>query len=229
MCARFTAGKTAEDIGALFGILNLPEYTPRYNVAPSQQVPVLRLNSKEEQELVPLRWGLIPKWAKADMPQAQAGLVNAKSETVLEKPAFRDAISQRRGLVAADGFIEWETLGGKKQPHWFRLLDSQPFAFAAIWEPACPAGKFPEDETFAILTTSANDDVSPFHDRMPVILLKQQFKTWLDPKTPLVEIQAMLKPMPTGQIISHPISRVINKPTEDRKELLERVVTGLFG
>lgn len=229
MCARFTAGQTQEDIGALFGILNLPEYKPRFNVAPSEMVPVLRMNFVKQPQLDALRWGLVPKWAKGETPQAQAGLVNAKAETVFEKPAFREAIAQRRCLIAADGFIEWETLGGEKQPHWFRLANLKPFAFAGIWEPPCPASRFPTESTFAILTVAANADVSPFHDRMPAILLPDQFATWLNPESPLAEIEKLLQPLPPCSIISHAINRQINRPGQERREWLEPVVLGLFG
>jgi putative SOS response-associated peptidase YedK len=229
MCARFTNGHTPAEIEELFGITALPEYRPRFNVAPSQEVPVLRLNAEQSREFVRQRWGLIPKWAKADNMMSMAGLVNAKSETVFEKPSFREAISKRRCLIAADGFIEWETLGGQKQPHWFRLAGQKRFAFAGVWEPPCPAGKYPTEETFAILTVAANPDVSPFHDRMPAMLLPEQFASWLEPKTSLDDIEAMLKPLAEGSIVSHPISRQINKPALDRRELLEPVVVGLFG
>ena len=224
MCARFTSTRQKEDFVHYFGLLNAPDFSPRFNVAPNQTVPVVRTTAGGR-ECVPMTWGLVPAWAKPDTPQAAAGLVNAKAETVLEKPAFRDAAKFRRCLVPADGFIEWESAAGKKHPHWFRLADGGTFAFAGLWEPASPGAK-KAGETFAILTVPASPDVSHLHDRMPVILLPDQFEPWLatDSRTWM----ELLKPLPAGSLLSHPVNPALNSPRFDHAGLLTPSRVGLF-
>jgi putative SOS response-associated peptidase YedK len=155
------------------------EWNPRYNIAPTQSVPVIRQNPKEPvRELSLVRWGLIPSWAKDSSLAAQ--LINARSETAGTKPAFRDALKSRRCLIPADGFYEWQRMGKAKQPYCFEVNEGQLFAFAGIsdrWKD--PSGN--TVETCSILTTTANAVTSPVHDRMPVILDPNSYYRWLDP------------------------------------------------
>lgn len=234
MCSRFTITHIRAEVAEFFGLINASfDFEPRYNVAPGQRIPVVRYVAPEGdqpayRELVFLKWGLVPMWAKPFTPPATTPLLNARSETVTEKPAFREAIRYRRCLVPADGFIEWETVGGKKQPHWFHLENGHQFAFAAIWEP--PArGAREEIPTVAILTVAANDDVAEYHDRMPAILLPGQFAAWLDPEAEFGVALDLLQPMPRGTIASHPVCTAINHPQNEGPELLRPIVTGLFG
>jgi putative SOS response-associated peptidase YedK len=164
-----------------------------------------------------LRWGLIPSWAKD--PAMGAKLINARAETVAEKPSFRSAFRHRRCLVVADGFYEWQKQEGKKQPFYFRLQDGQPFAFAGLWE----SWKDPNGEVVdscTILTTEANQLMQPIHDRMPVILASQDYDLWLDPTVQSEQLQNLLQPFPSEAMVSYPVSTKVNKPTNDTPELV---------
>ncbi|HYT88298.1 MAG TPA: SOS response-associated peptidase, partial [Gemmataceae bacterium] len=159
-----------------------------------------------------LRWGLIPNWA--DEPALGHGLINARAETVADKPAFRAAFRQRRCLIAADGFYEWQKLERRKQPYYFRLRDGQPFAFAGLWE------HWERDdeavETCTILTTTANELVRPLHERMPVILAPRDFDLWLDPKTPKgPALQEVLRPYPAAEMAGYPVGARVNNAKHD--------------
>ncbi len=168
-----------EAIRALFGVEERPNLPPRHNVAPTQSVPVVRLTAGGEgRELVLVRWGLIPHWAKD--PSIGNRLINARAESVADKPSFRDAFRRRRCLVVADGFYEWQKLGTRKQPFLIRLKNREPFAFAGLWS----RWRTPEGgdlDTCTIITTDANPLLAPIHDRMPVILAPADHACWLDP------------------------------------------------
>lgn len=223
MCGRFTITSRREALAELLGVdaVDFAELVPRFNAAPSQRIPVVRTRTDGVREVAGLAWGLIPAWVKAGSTQASVGLVNARAETAAEKPAFRDAVRLRRCLIPADGFIEWDTAAGKKQPHWFRLAGEEPFAFAGIWEPPAE-GKVAD--TVAILTVAAGADVREFHDRMPAILNPGQFAAWLDGSlTP-----AGLKPLSAGEIAHHPVSPKLNSPKSESPELLRPVLASLF-
>ena len=228
MCGRLTITLPPDELALQLGLdpEALVGLTPRYNAAPGQLLPVLRLNlGTGEPEVVALRWGLIPTWAKAGTGAA-AGVVNARTETVADKPTFREAGDRRRCLVPADGFLEWEQVAGKKHPHWFRLLGGMLFAFAALWEPPAPAAKHPEG-TVAILTVDATADVSDYHDRMPAMLRPDQFRAWLNaPDWPTA--WAILRPWPVGSVTHFPVSPELNSPKPDRAELLRPVAASLF-
>jgi putative SOS response-associated peptidase YedK len=156
-----------------------------------------------------LKWGLVPGWA--DDPALGNRLINARAETAAEKPTFRAAFRQRRCLVLADGFFEWQRVGGKKQPYYFRLGDGSPFAFAGLWEHWERDGK--ALDSCAILTTGANELVKPVHDRMPVILPSADFEQWLDPKGGKgPELQALLRPFPAEAMTSYPVGLRVNNP-----------------
>jgi putative SOS response-associated peptidase YedK len=167
MCGRITLRATPEKIAGLFGVSKL-DYSPRFNIAPTQEVLTVR-SSQQGRELVPLRWGLIPSWAKDK--KIGAALINARAETVAEKPAFRSAFKHRRCLIPCDGFFEWSRReGGTKVPHYITLRDGGLFAFAGLWEEWEPAEEGKCVSSCTIITTEANELVRPLHDRMPVIL-----------------------------------------------------------
>lgn len=209
MCARFTMATTQQELAELFGIANiLNPLAPRYNIAPTQEVPIVR-NNADERELVSMKWGLLPKWATDHTPA-----INAKAETVMEKPFFREAIHQRRCLIPADGFIEWETIAGKKQPNLFRWPKHPLFAFAGIWE----------NDGFAILTVAANADLQAIHNRMPLMLAPEQFNDWF--RGPNWE--TLMRPLPDGSLQSHQVSASINSPKLDTPELLKPIKATLF-
>src|SRR4051812_30295235 len=175
MCGRFTQRKPAERVKREFRLEEAPSIEARYNIAPTQDVLAIRRRDDGD-EAVFLKWGLIPSWAKD--ASIGAKLINARSETVSEKPSFREAFKKRRCIIPADGFYEWQRTGGKKQPFFFQMRDERPFGFAGLWEKWRG-----EDgqmlETCTILTTEANEVLRPVHDRMPVILHTEDYELWL--------------------------------------------------
>ena len=219
MCGRFTLRTPARDLVEHFELAQLPALLPRYNVAPTQDVMVVRLSPAKEREARLLRWGLVPPWAE----DAQVGhrLINARAETVAGKPAFRHAFRQRRCLIAADGFFEWQRQGRKKQPFHFRLRDEGPIGLAGLWE--CwrsPGGE--ELQSCAIIVTEANEVVQPVHDRMPVILHPDDYSIWLDPEFEgFAHLQGLLRPYDSAAMIATPVSTLVNSPQNDRPECLQ--------
>lgn len=215
MCGRFTLATPAEQIAALFGLEEVPELAPRYNIAPGQPIAVVRLSGSGRRELIWARWGLVPAWARD--PALGARMINARCETVAEKPAFRAALKQRRCLVPADGFYEWRRDGPRKQPLYFSLVDGSPFAFAGLWERWQGTGG--PLETCTILTTAAGEAVSSVHDRQPVIVAPADYGPWLDPATSgsaalRMALQAELAPL----LRSYPVSSLVNDPSNDVPE-----------
>ncbi len=177
MCGRYSLTTPVEAVGRLFEVAERPNLPPRYNIAPSQEAPVVHSDAAGGRVLAPMRWGLIPSWAK----EAKIGyrMINARAETVAEKPAFRSAFRHRRCLVPADGFYEWRRLGTSKQPYRITRADGAPFAFAGLWERwRAPDGA--TVDSFTIITTAANELLRPIHDRMPVILDPADHGPWLD-------------------------------------------------
>ena len=224
MCGRFTNMLTWEELVLLARLATMPETTfvwqPRYNVAPTQAMPVVRMVDGKR-ELALLRWGLIPSWAKD--PKIGNSLINARGETVHEKPAFRSAFKARRCLVPADGFYEWRKLpGGGKQPYRITMADGSPFAFAGLWE-RWDKGEEPL-ETFTIITTSANELVAPIHDRMPVILDPADYDAWLESPDTAIPI-ALIQPYPAKRMSAYPVSTRVNSPRNDDAAVIERAST----
>ena len=217
MCGRFTLTTTAEDLARSFELVELPGLSPRYNIAPTQQVATVRAVVQEEgggRELRLLRWGLVPSWAK-DL-KIGSRMINARAETVAEKPAFRRAFRSRRCLVLADGFYEWRRVGKQRQPHFISMRDGRPFAFAGLWERWVD----PEDgqvvESCTVLTTRPNALMEKIHDRMPVILEPGDHATWLDPRiTDPEQLEPLLRPHAAGEMTSHPVSARVNSPRND--------------
>ena len=198
MCGRYTLKAPREAIAEAFDLADVPQLLPRYNIAPTQAVPVVRLDrASGEREIALLQWGLIPSWA--DDPAIGNRLINARAETVAEKPAFRTAFKKRRCLVVADGFYEWKRENGKT-PYYFRLKDSSPFAFAGLWE-RWEKGEEPV-ESCTLLTCEANGVVAPVHGRMPVILKPEDYARWLDPRAAADRgPRAAARPAPRGLVV----------------------------
>ncbi len=214
MCGRFTLVSPEQAVKELSGEApaeSLGALSPRYNIAPSQQILAIRVGAGGKTEAVRLRWGLVPSWAK----DASIGnrLINARAETVAEKPSFRAAFRARRCLVAADGFFEWHGKGAAKTPHYFRMAGGRPFAMAGLWESWQPADG-PSLESCTIITTAANSVVESIHPRMPVILAREQYQAWLRTDDG-GEAGRLLQAYPAGLMETHPVSRAVNSPHND--------------
>ncbi|MBF2002054.1 MAG: SOS response-associated peptidase [Synechococcales cyanobacterium M58_A2018_015] len=220
MCGRFTLTQSADAIADAFDLLELPIVAPRYNIAPTQPVPVVRAEAGSAQrQFTYLYWGLIPSWAKD--PSMGARMINARAETVTEKPAFRAAFKRRRCLIVADGFYEWQATGRQKQPYYFCLPDRQPFALAGLWE-HWQSSLGDEIESCTILTTAANDRLRPIHDRMPVILNRSQYNLWLDPQVQSADrLLPLLQPYPAEAMQHYPVSRAVNNPQNDSPDCIQ--------
>lgn len=205
-----------------FALFEVPPFTPRFNVAPSQPVPVVRLAPQQPQpqrELVWLRWGLIPSWAKD--PAIGNRMINARAETVAEKPAYRAALRRRRCLVAADGFYEWQRTGKRKQPYFIRMRDDRPFALAGLWE-AWEGPDHSSIESCTLLTTEPNELLRPIHDRMPVILAADDYPRWLDPAAEEPgRLAPLLRPYPGGEMVAGPVSTFVNSPANEGPKCIE--------
>lgn len=219
MCGRFMQARNSRDYAAMLGATCALEADPRYNLAPSQKALVGRVGAAGGRELVALRWGLIPAWSKG--PDARFSMINARAETVADKPAFRQAYRHRRCLVPADGFFEWRAERGGKQPYLIRRRDGLPFAMAGLWESwRDSAGDLVE--SFTILVTDANAAIAPVHDRMPVVLEAVDYATWLDPQAPNPAHLLRTAPAEPWELV--PVSRRINSPSQDDAGLIEAVV-----
>lgn len=222
MCGRFSQSQSAETIAQVFQVA-VPRLAPRYNIAPTQPVATVLQNPEhQDRQFKMLHWGLIPSWAKD--PRMGVRLINARAETVAEKPSFRSAFRHRRCLVLADGFYEWQQQENQKQkqPYYFRLQDGCPFAFAGLWERWQPADG-EAIESCTLLTTEANELMRPIHNRMPVILDPKNYDLWLNPEMKQWEsLEALLCPYPTEEMTAYPVSKVVNKPVNDSAECIER-------
>jgi putative SOS response-associated peptidase YedK len=219
MCGRFTLTVGAQRLQEIFPLFEVPEFTPRFNVAPTQQILAVRQEEGARPRGAFLRWGLIPSWAKDK--KLSASLINARADTVASKPAFRAAFKRRRCLIPADGFYEWQKgdKKGPKQPYHFRLKDARPVAFAGLWETWF--GEEPAIASCTIITTDANDVVRPLHDRMPVILDPRDYERWLDPacSDPGV-LQEILRPYPADQMAAFAVSLHVNNARNEGAECL---------
>jgi len=227
MCGRYTLSSPPADVAALFDLEEQPDLVQRYNVAPTQEAAVVRIAAPgAPRTLEPLRWGLVPYWAK----EVSIGnrMINARSEGVAEKPAFRWSFRKARCLVPADGFYEWKKEGKVKQPYLLRRRDRKPFAIAGLWS----RWRDPENRaaepllTFTLLTTTPNDLMRPLHDRMPVLLAREDFDLWLDPKVEdPARLEALLVPAPSEGWEAVPVSRAVNSPAYDGPGCIEPLVT----
>ncbi|PSB28884.1 SOS response-associated peptidase [Chlorogloea sp. CCALA 695] len=217
MCGRFTLSQPTDAIASAFNIAQIPPLEPRYNIAPTQLIPSILSAPGGEKQLQMLRWGLIPSWAKD--AKIGAKLINARAETVSEKPSFKAAFKRRRCLIVADGFYEWQRQEKQKQPYYFRLQNSQLFAFAGLWE----QWKSPDEDIInscTVLTTEANDLLRPIHDRMPVILESKDYELWLDSEAQQPQLQQLLRPYQAALMTSYTVSTKVNNPKNNTPECI---------
>jgi len=216
MCGRFTRTENMQHLAKLLGLPIPPPLASRYNIAPSQLVACVRTNSETtEREWVELQWGLVPSWAK----EISIGLklINARGETVAEKPSFRKAFTHRRCLILADGFYEWKREGTTKQPYYIRMKDHRPFAFAGLWERW--EKEDPPIESCSLITIGSNAVMKPIHHRMPVILATMQYAEWLDTSLHETErLNTLLRPFPPEEMEAYPVSLMVNNPRNDYPE-----------
>jgi putative SOS response-associated peptidase YedK len=225
MCGRYTIRtslqKIIEAMSPVLVRIDPHLFVPRYNVAPTQDVPVIRL-VPEGRELAALHWGLIPPWAKD--PAIGNRMINARSETAAQKPAFRDAFKKRRCLLVADGFYEWKKTPDGKQPYFIHLRDDSAFALAGVWE------RWSHDqqriESCTLFTTEPNELMRPIHDRMPAIIGREDYQRWLDPKTDPDDAGKLLKPFDAEKMEARPVSRRVNSPKTDDSQCVEGITDG---
>jgi putative SOS response-associated peptidase YedK len=225
MCGRYTHRYTWPQIVALYrlvaGAAEPPGLRLRYNVAPTQEAPVLRLRDGQR-EIAMMRWGLIPSWAK----DASIGnrMINARAEGIAEKPAFRAAIRQRRCLVPASGFYEWQKRDTRKQPYCIGRADGGPFSMAGIWERWTDRQSAAAVDSFAVITTTPNPLLAPIHDRMPVIIAPEDEDAWLGAAQPPLHL---LRPAPAQGMTAFPVSNWVNSPIHDDPRCIEPLATEL--
>jgi putative SOS response-associated peptidase YedK len=219
MCGRFALSLPAKNLADLFSLDEVPELTPRYNIAPTQPVCAILIDRVKEKRIAKmLSWGLIPSWSKD--PTNGPRLINARSETVDEKPAFRGAFKNKRCLLPADGYFEWRQIEGKREPFFFRLKSGEPCTFAGLWE-HWEGHSGEVFESCTILTTQANEVAQKVHDRMPVILPRRHYDLWLDPIVTEKDIlKPFLVPYPSDEIEFYPISSLVNNPKNDMPECI---------
>jgi putative SOS response-associated peptidase YedK len=223
MCGRYRLSRRKQLVADYFdAVPGDGEWNPRYNIAPTLPVPIIRQHPKEpRRELSLVRWGLIPSWAKDASISAQ--MINARAETAATRPAFRDAFLSRRCLVPADGFYEWAQNGKTKQPYCFEVDDGELFAFAGLWDRwKDPSGQW--IKSCSILTTTPNAVTSAVHDRMPVILDRINYDLWLDPGMRNVDaVSELLKPYDARAMRSYPVSNRVNHVANDDAECAKRI------
>lgn len=216
MCGRFSLS-SIYGLQDRFGYENDIDLKERYNIAPSQQVPIVREDEGVRKASF-YKWGLIPYWSK----DTKIGfkMINARSETVNEKPSYKGPFKTQRCLILSDGFFEWQREGKEKKPYYFTLKDHQPFAFAGIWD------RWEKDReviySCTLLTTSPNDLVRPIHDRMPVILTKEMESAWLDPHIQDTDfLKSLLVPYPEEDMMAAEVSTMVNSPHNDIPECIQ--------
>lgn len=217
MCGRYTLTSPADELSAEFGVEVPADYQPHYNIAPTQPVPIVGPDANGTKRMAMVRWGLVPWWAES--PQAVTHTINARAESLLLKPAFREAFVNRRCLVVADGFYEWQRTGGKRLPFRIHMKDDRVFAFAGIWE-RWKDGKGQVLYSCAIVTTASNSLVSSIHDRMPVILDRELRDVWLDPNADPVKLQELLGPQELPGLVMDRVSTRVNNVANDTPDLI---------
>lgn len=223
MCGRYELSSHPAAIALAFGLSRIPEISPRYNIAPTQRVAIVRQSADRLRELVEVRWGLVPRWAKD--PAIGARLINARAETVAQKPAFRDAYARHRCLVPATGFYEWQPRPGGKLPMHIGMADDAPFGMAGLFE----RWRSSEGEildTCTILTTEANEALRPIHDRMPVIVPPGAYERWLD--APHADVADLLVPWRGEALRIYPVSTRVNVAANDDPGLREPLQASLL-
>ncbi len=220
MCGRFTLTTEISELQKAFPWVDFPsQMTPRYNIAPSQ--PVAVISNENPSQIDFFNWGLIPSWAKD--PQIGQRLINARAETLDQKPAFRGALRYHRCLILADGFFEWRAEGKQKVPYLIRLRSKAPFAMAGLWD-RWQSSDGSEILTCAIITTQANELVQSIHSRMPVILPETAYQRWLEASpAELPLLSKLLQPYPAPEMELFPVSPLVNNPNQDRIECIQAV------
>ncbi len=220
MCGRFVLTASPELLQQSFNLTSAPsEVVPRYNIAPTQAVAVI--TNEPPRSLSYLKWGLIPSWSK-DMTMA-AKMINARSETAAEKPSFRTSFRRRRCIIPTDGFYEWRAEDKNKIPMFIQLQDRPLFGMAGLWD-IWQSADGSEVRTCSILTTSANEFMRQFHERMPVILSPQDYDVWLSPREePLPILQGLMQPYPADAFSAYEVSKAVNRPVNDSPELIRPV------
>ena len=218
MCGRFTLQARPKELIELFELDQLPEeLRPRFNIAPSQSIPAVGLKADGiRRGLTFFQWGFIPSWAKSTQESFKP--INAKAVTVATLATFRDSFKKKRCIIPADGFYEWKAVGKEKQPYHIRMRSRSLFGFAGIWSEWKGDGE--SLKTTAIITTEANDVAREVHNRMPVILPKEAYAAWLDPKTSAEKLKALLVPYPAVEMEAVAVSKLVNSPKNDTPELL---------
>ncbi len=222
MCGRFAFYSPAEAVARVFGVDDPPEVEARFNIAPTQFVPVVRDDSEGRRRIGMLRWGLVPFWAKDKAIGNR--MINARAETLATKPAYRDSFRRRRCIVPANGFYEWQKQGAVKQPYFLSLGGDEPFGMAGLWA-SWRSKEDPDErlESFTIVTTSPSDVVAPLHDRMPVILEPAAFGEWLDRDNEDTDaLQRLLRPYEPDGLVYWAVSREVNNPRNDSPRLVDR-------
>lgn len=221
MCGRFTSLLSPELLAIIFGKEPPERLTFRYNIAPTQMVLFVRKSGSGECSFSSARWGLVPHWAKD--PSLGSRMINARCETVHEKPAFRQVIRTRRCIVPASGFFEWQATPSGKLPYYVTMADDSPLFFAGIWD----SWKAPDGtnlETCSILTTEANSLMAPIHDRMPVIINRDNIRKWLDPGiTNPEKLEDLYQPYPAELMQAWRVSPFVNSPRNDAPACIERI------
>jgi putative SOS response-associated peptidase YedK len=214
MCGRFAFYSPSEAAVALFGVSTSIAVEPRYNIAPTQYIAAIRDDEDKQRELVMLRWGLVPSWAK----DASIGnrMINARAETVAEKPAYRAAYRHRRCVVLADGFYEWRREGDAKTPYFISLASGEPFALAGLWENWKDKQSGDALQTTTLITTAANDFMTPLHHRMPVILESNAAGEWLAGSNELLDDVAAITP----PLQAWPVDRRVNNARNESEDLV---------
>lgn len=220
MCGRYFLTHPGDVLTAELGLESAVTVEARFNIAPTQQVPIVRRSARGGRELVLARWGLVPFWAKD--PAIGNRLINARAESLGEKPSFRDAFRKHRCLIPASGFYEWQKKDGGKQPWVLRRPDGGPMTFAGLWSRWRDRATGDELESCAIVTTAPNEVAAAVHDRMPVILDEPARALWLDPEAePARDLPAILAPSPPEELEAFPISLRVNNPRNDDAACLE--------
>lgn len=223
MCGRFALLSPTEELVEHLGVdpttaVAIPTAVPRYNIAPTQPVLAAHLDGHGRRALTFFQWGLIPSWSKD--PAFGAKLINARAETVAEKPSFRNAFKRRRCLIPADGFYEWQKQDGRKQPLYIHAADCRPFVFAGLWED-WQDSEGSHLQTCTILTTEANELMQPIHDRMPVILEPDDFSMWLYPGQVPDDALHLLRPYPAQKMAAYAVSTAVNNARYDGADCIQ--------
>ncbi|MCK6577184.1 MAG: SOS response-associated peptidase [Anaerolineae bacterium] len=220
MCGRYVLAVDPEMLQTAFNLSSAPDFPPRFNIAPTQQNPVISNESPASAAL--MRWGLIPSWAKD--AKIGASLINARSESAAEKPSFRNALKRRRCLIPASGFYEWQQRDGGKAPMYIHLADAPVFAMAGLWEVWKDPASAEIIRTYSILTTEANPFMQSIHHRMPVILRPEDYAAWLATEEVSSDaVRHLMRPFDGGALAAHGVSKAVNRPANDSPDLIEPV------